>query len=336
MGTSNPLPSPAMESILRKTKSPTLSNRIHDFKHHASTTLQLADNTVRNYVNDLVPLVEYLEESNLHDLNKVDRSFLRGYLAYLMSNGFNRNSVSRKLSTLKSFFKFLKQSGNLRDDQTSIIKGPKKERKLPAIASKFEIDRLLDTPDLTTKVGIRDRALLELLYATGLRVSEIQSMNIEDVDLKTREIRVVGKGSKPRIALFGDHSKRWVVEYLENVRSRFTNRSSDLAMWLNQSGGRLSSRSVQRIVKKYALQAGLASQFHTHSIRHSFATHLLDGGADLRVVQELLGHSSPATTQIYTHISGKQSRHVYLQAHPRAKNNTKNAAPNSDRPVSST
>ncbi len=336
MTTSNRLPSPAMERILRKSKSPTLSNHIYDFKHHASTTLQLADNTVRNYVNDLVPLVKYMEESNLHDLNKVDRSFLRGYLAYLMSNEFNRNSVSRKLSTLKSFFKFLRQSGDIRDEQTGIIKGPKREKKLPAIASNFEIDRLLNAPDLNTNAGIRDRALLELLYATGLRVSEIQSMDIDDIDLKTQEIRVVGKGSKPRVALFGEHCNRWVVEYLEHVRSRFTGRKPCSAMWLNQKGGRLSSRSVQRIVKKYALQAGLAPQFHTHSIRHSFATHLLDGGADLRVVQELLGHSSPATTQIYTHISAEQNRHVYLKAHPRAKNNTKNAAPDSNRPVSST
>ena len=336
MTTSNRLPSPAMERILRKSKSPTLSNHIYDFKHHASTTLQLADNTVRNYVNDLVPLVKYMEESNLHDLNKVDRSFLRGYLAYLMSNGFNRNSVSRKLSTLKSFFKFLRQSGDIRDEQTGIIKGPKREKKLPAIASNFEIDRLLNAPDLNTNAGIRDRALLELLYATGLRVSEIQSMDIDDIDLKTQEIRVVGKGSKPRVALFGEHCNRWVVEYLEHVRSKFTGRKPCSAMWLNQKGGRLSSRSVQRIVKKYALQAGLAPQFHTHSIRHSFATHLLDGGADLRVVQELLGHSSPATTQIYTHISAEQNRHVYLKAHPGAKNNTKNAAPDSNRPVSST
>ncbi|MAE80499.1 MAG: tyrosine recombinase [Chloroflexi bacterium] len=336
MATSDHLPSRAMERILQKSHSPTLPNRIRDFQQHASTTLQLADNTVRNYVNDLVPLVKYLEESNLHDLDKVDRSFLRGYLAYLMSNGFNRNSISRKLSTLKSFFKFLKQSGELSNDQTSIIKGPRKEGKLPAVASKYEIDRLLEAPDLTTKAGIRDRALLELLYATGLRVSEIQSMNVDDIDLKTKEIRVVGKGSKPRIALFGEQSNRWIVEYLENVRSRFTGKNYNQAVWLNQTGGRLSSRSVQRIVKKYALQAGLASQFHTHSIRHSFATHLLDGGADLRIVQELLGHSSPATTQIYTHISAEQSRHVYLNAHPRAKNDTKNAAPDSDRPVSST
>ena len=336
MATSNRLPSRAMETILQKSHSPTLPKRIHDFKQHAGTTLQLADHTVRNYVNDLVPLVEYLEESELSDLDKVDRSFLRGYLAYLISNGFTRNSVSRKLSTLKSFFKFLKHSGEISNHQISIIKGPKKEKKLPSVASKFEMDRLLDAPDLTTKAGIRDRALLELLYATGLRVSEIQSMDLDDVNLKTQEVRVVGKGAKPRIALFGENSTRWVAEYLDNVRPQITCRSSATAMWLNQTGGRLSSRSVQRIVKKYALQAGLEPQFHTHSIRHSFATHLLDGGADLRVVQELLGHSSPATTQIYTHISAEQSRHVYLNAHPRAKNDIRNAAVDGSRPVSST
>ena len=143
-------------------------------------------------------------------------------------------------------------------------------------------------------------------------------MVLANIDLRTNEVRVIGKGSKPRVALFGKQGAYWIDVYLKDVRPKFTSRRSDDAVWMNQSGGRLSSRSIQRIVKKYSVAAGLDPNFHTHSLRHSFATHLLDGGADLRVVQDLLGHSSPATTQIYTHVSTEQARKVYLGAHPRA------------------
>ena len=318
MTTIKRLPSPAMEQALRQTRNPDISGLIHGFIDHIATTRQLATHTVRNYVNDLVPLIEYLDERDVVDLEKVDRLFLRGYLAWLMSSGYSRSSVSRKLSALKSFFRFLRMNGVVEIDQTDLVTGPKKEKKLPAIASSHEIDRLLDEPDTGTDAGIRDRALLELLYAAGLRVSEANAMILADLDLKTNEVRVIGKGSKPRVVLFGRQGARWLDVYLKDVRPKFTSRRSDDAVWMNQSGGRLSTRSIQRIVKKYALAAGLDPDFHTHSLRHSFATHLLDGGADLRVVQDLLGHSSPAATQIYTHVSTEQARKVYLGAHPRA------------------
>ena len=312
------LPSSAMEDALRRERLPRYSKQVREYAYHIATTRQLADHTVRNYINDLVPLIEYLDEQNISDLARVDRLFLRGYLAWLMSLGFSRNSVSRKLSALKSFFRFLRKTGVVEIDQTALVTGPRREKKLPVIASSFEIDRLLDVPDTSTDAGIRDRALLEVIYAAGLRVSEITAMDLDDLDLKSKEVRVIGKGSKPRVTLIGERSVRWLERYLVDVRPIFTSRRSDAAVWMNQSGGRLSARSVQRIVKKYALAAGLDPEFHTHSIRHSFATHMLDGGADLRVVQDLLGHSSPATTQIYTHVSTEQARRVYLGAHPRA------------------
>ncbi|MCH8116340.1 MAG: tyrosine recombinase [Chloroflexi bacterium] len=318
MTTTGQLPSPAMEDALQQTRFPRYSRQVREYADHIATTRQLADHTVRNYVNDLVPLIEYLGEQDISDLARVDRLFLRGYLAWLMTLGFSRNSVLRKLSALKSFFRFLRQTGVIEIDQTGLVAGPRREKRLPAVASSFEIDRLLDGPDVATDPGIRDRALLELLYAAGLRVSEVTAMDLGDLDLKSKEVRVIGKGSKARVALIGDHSVHWLERYLADVRPKFTSRRSDAAVWMNQSGGRLSARSVQRTVKKYALAAGLDPDFHTHSIRHSFATHLLDGGADLRVVQDLLGHSSPATTQIYTHVSTEQARRVYLAAHPRA------------------
>ncbi|HJP28461.1 MAG TPA: tyrosine recombinase [Dehalococcoidia bacterium] len=316
--TTTRLPSPAMEDALRQANIAEAPRLIREFAAHITVVRQLADHTVRNYINDLVPLIEYLDEQNVSTFGDVDRLFLRGYLAWLITHGYSRNSVSRKLSALKSFFRFLSRSGVVELDQSDLVTGPKKEQKLPVIASSFEIDHLLDEPDTATDAGIRDRALLELLYGAGLRVSEANAMDLADVSVESKEVRVIGKGAKPRVVLFGEQGARWLDNYLTDVRGKFVSRRSDSAVWMNQSGGRLSTRSIQRTVKKYAEAAGLDPEFHTHSLRHSFATHLLDGGADLRVVQDLLGHSSPATTQIYTHVSTEQARKVYLGAHPRA------------------
>lgn len=313
------LPSPAMEDALLRSNIPDLASLVREYADHTASTRQLSEHTVRNYINDLVPLVEYLDEQDISNLKNVDRLLLRGYLAWLISAGYSRSSVARKLSALKSFFRFLRQFSDIELDQIDLVTGPKKEKKLPAIASSFEIDRLLDEPNTSTDTGIRDRAILEMLYGAGLRVSEANAMNIADINLETKEARIIGKGSKPRIALFGKSAGVWLEKYLSEVRPKFATRRYDSAIWMNQSGGRLSPRSIQRIVKKYAAAADLDPDFHTHSLRHSFATHLLDGGADLRVVQDLLGHSSPATTQIYTHVSAEQARKVYLNAHPRAK-----------------
>ena len=327
MRTAKQLPSPAMEEALLKSDVPEISNLIRNYVEHIGITRQLAVHTVRNYVNDLAPFVRFLDEKEVGKLSTVDRLFLRSYLAWLISGGFTRSSVSRKLSALKSFFQFLRHSGVIELDNTELMTAPKKEQKLPAIASSHEIDRLLDEPDTNTDAGIRDRAILELLYGAGLRISEAYAIDITDIDLGSREVRVIGKGSKPRIALFGQSASKWIDNYLKNIRLKFASRGSDTAVWMNQSGGRLSTRSIQRIVKKYAIAAGLDPDFHTHSLRHSFATHLLDGGADLRVVQDLLGHSSPATTQIYTHVSAEQARSIYLGAHPRASRSTSSTKP---------
>ncbi len=330
MTTAKRLPSRAMEQALENSRVDDVSNVVREYVEHISRTRQLAQHTVRNYVNDLAPFIEFLEVKSAAKFDDVDRIFLREYLAWLISNGYNRSSVARKLSALKSFFRFLRHSGEIELDQTDLVTGPKKEKKLPAVASSFEIDRLLDEPNTSTDAGIRDRALLELLYGAGLRVSEANASDVSDIDFEARELRVLGKGSKPRIALFGEQAGNWIDKYFSLVRPKFATRKSEPAIWLNQSGGRLTSRSIQRIVKKYALAAGLNPEFHTHSLRHSFATHLLDGGADLRVVQDLLGHSSPATTQIYTHVSAEQARNVYLGAHPRA--NRKRKDEHSDSP----
>ena len=194
----------------------------------------------------------------------------------------------------------------------------KLDSRLPRFLSMDEAEKLVTSPDPSSDKRIRDRALLELVYAAGLRVSEVGGLNLHSVNLDTRELKVTGKGSKDRVVLMGQSARDAIKVYLAEVRSAIGPVGSEDALFVNRYGNRLSERSIQKIVREYATRAGLGSQVHTHTLRHSFATHMLEGGADLRVVQELLGHSSPATTQIYTHITGREARRAYMSAHPRA------------------
>lgn len=291
---------------------------VREFEQHLRTARQLAPLTVRNYLNDLTPFFEYLDMKDAPDLDRADRLFLRGYLTWLLEIGYERPSMARKLTALRAFYRFLVERGVVTQNQTGAVSAPKLQSRLPVIVSADEIAQLMSSPDITRPAGIRDRALLETLYGAGLRVSEAQSLDMQDLSRQTREVRVVGKGSKPRVALVGRTAVDWIDRYLSEVRMKWVGRRSGDALFLNRYGARLSVRSMQLIVKRHALKAGLDAEFHTHTLRHSFATHLLDGGADLRVVQELLGHASPATTQVYTHVSTAQARKGYEAAHPRA------------------
>ncbi len=314
----------SLPGLRAATRGTPWSGTVHDFETHLRAARQLAPLTVRNYLNDLVPFFVFTTKSGKDDLARADRLFLRAYLGWLMELGYTRQSISRKLSALRAFYKFLHGSGAVPVDHTGRVSAPKLEQRLPVIASASDIERLLAAPSPSTPTGIRDRAMLEVLYGAGLRVSEAQSLDISDVDLRSREVRVTGKGSKTRVSLIGREAVDRLTKYLSEVRPNRAGRRSGNALFLNQYGGRLSVRSFQEAAKKYAVEVGLDPSFHTHTLRHSFATHLLDGGADLRVVQDLLGHASPATTQIYTHVSAAQARKVYLTAHPRA---NKHAAP---------
>lgn len=293
--------------------------QVRNFEQHLRTARQLAPLTVRNYLNDLTPFFEYMDMKDTLDLERADRLFLRGYLAWLLEIGYQRPSMARKLTALRAFYRFLSDRGDITHNQTGSVSTPKMASRLPVVVSAEEIEQLMASPDITRPAGIRDRALLETLYAAGLRVSEAQALDLRDLNRQTREVRVIGKGSKQRVALIGRSAVEWLDRYVSDVRLKWAGRRSGEAMFLNRYGGRLSVRSVQQIVKRHALKAGLDPEFHTHTLRHSFATHLLDGGADLRVVQELLGHASPATTQVYTHVSTAQARKVYESAHPRAR-----------------
>ena len=286
-----------------------------------------SDYTVRNYLHDLLGgrkpgaengFFQFLRQNKIMTLEVVDRQVIRDYNAWLMENDIAKSSIARRQSAIRSFFNFLVREGLLPHNPMEEVTSPKRERRLPSLLSTTEVTRLLETPDPATPVGLRDRALLELLYASGLRVSELVSLNLGQVNIDSKEIRVVGKGSKERMVLMGEPAARALIVYFEEGRPHLLGDKRSNAIFISRQGERLIERRVQKILERYARIAGIERRVHPHMLRHTFATHMLDGGADLRVVQELLGHADLSSTQIYTHVSKSQARKVYLSAHPLA------------------
>ena len=275
--------------------------------------------TVRNYAIGLVNFRDFLKSEQVGSLNEVNKNILRDYMYHLMEQGFAKTTIACKLSAIRSFYRYLVREGIITTNPVANTSSPKIDRRLPSFLTKEEIIRLVEAPDLSKPPGQRDRAFLELLYAAGLRVSELANLTLEQVNLDKREVRVLGKGAKERITLMGEPAARALAMYLEQGRPKLLKQRKNNAMFLNRFGGQLTTRSVENILKRYAEQVGIVRRVHPHMVRHTFATHLLDGGADLRVVQELLGHASLSSTQIYTHVSKSQAKKVYLSAHPLAK-----------------
>jgi len=275
--------------------------------------------TVRNYKTDLLGFFQFLRTKGIGSLKEVDRHTLRDYMGYLVEQGIVKASIARKLSAIRSLYRYLLREGVVSTSPVATTSSPKLDRRLPSFLTIEEVERLLKAPDLSTPQGQRDQALMELLYASGLRVSELVSLDPGQINLDTNEIRVWGKGSKERMALMGEPAAEALRHYLEQGRPKLLGERKSNALFLNRYGQRLMERRVQRILQEYAKRAGLNKRVHPHMLRHTFATHLLDGGADLRVVQELLGHARLSSTQIYTHVTKSQARKVYLSAHPMAR-----------------
>ncbi|MBL7064297.1 MAG: tyrosine recombinase [Anaerolineae bacterium] len=274
--------------------------------------------TVKNYGTDIGQFLDYCRAQGIGSLEQVDRSLLRNYLAELDAAGYVKASIARRVAELRSFGDFVVREEVLEHNPFRLIRAPRVPKRLPRYLTVAEAEALLAMPDTSTPRGLRDRAIIEVLYAAGLRVSELVGLDIGDVDLAQAQVRVVGKGGKERIGLLGRPAVEAVRAYLKTGRPALLSRQPTNALWLNHRGGRLTARGVALILSKAGQQAGIRTPVSPHIIRHSFATHLLDGGADLRVVQELLGHADLATTQIYTHVSQSRAREVYLRAHPRA------------------
>ncbi len=292
----------------------------------------LSPYTVRNYTTDLIGnyargaekgFFQFLRIKHVGSLDEVDKQVLRDYMSWLMAQGVVKSSIARKLSAIRSFYRYLVREELVSANPLEKVSSPKLDRRLPLFLTVEETVRLLEAPDRSTPQGLRDRALLELLYAAGLRVSELESLNLEQLNTETNEIRVWGKGSKERIVLIGAPAAQALTDYLTHGRPTLLGGRKANAVFLNQYGGRLPARRIQKILDKYTKKAGIGKKVHPHVLRHTFATHLLDGGADLRVVQELLGHAQLATTQVYTHVSQSQARKIYQSAHPMARKEDK-------------
>ncbi len=311
--------------------SPATPDLLERYSLYLTGQRALSDNTRRIYLDDLHTFLAYCRQQG-HGLRDMDRQLLRGYTAYLATAGrtdgprpagYARVSIVRKLTALRTFYNFLVQEGWFKSTPVPSARSfpVKVERPLPTFLVEGEAKRLLAAAadDEETPEGLRARAIMELLYASGVRLAELHGMNLGDVQHGRREILVRGKGDKERWVLYGDEASKALDDYLNDSRPRLSASSEyDDPLFVNRYGKRLSRRSIQKIVSDYAARAGLKEGIHPHTLRHSFASHMLEGDADLRVIQELLGHSSVSTTQIYTHITKQEARRAYMDFHPLA------------------
>jgi integrase/recombinase XerC len=302
---------------------------IEQFLEHLRYERNVSAHTLRNYASDLEQFVDHLAPADpksgarkFPDLKNVDHLTIREWLAELHSAQKKKASIARKLAALRTFFQFLVREGLLESNPAKLVSTPRQEKKLPKHLSIEEAIKFIETPDIQTDLGKRDRAMLELMYATGVRVAELTTLNLADIDFRNQLIRVTGKRRKQRIVPFGDPAANAIRDYLK-VRDKFLLNSpiserDDEALFLNYQGTRITTRSVGRMVEKYIKICAGIHRISPHALRHSFATHLLDSGADLRDIQELLGHARLSTTQVYTHVSMEKLVEVYDKAHPKA------------------
>ena len=300
----------------------TLHEALAEFLRHLALEKNASAHTVKSYREDLTQALEFFSiraGGRAPDAGQLTTRQLRAHLAWLHEKGYAKSTIARRLAAVRSWCRFLCRQGVLAVDPAAGLRGPRQDKKLPHFVGRDDMLRLLAAPPADTPLGLRDRALLETLYSAGLRVSELTGLGVDDLDLDDGVATVRGKGRRERLALLGPPARealgRWLPERAALAGPRA---SSQPALFLNRNGARLSSRSVGRLLEKYLRQAGLDPRTSPHTLRHSFATHLLDAGADIRSVQELLGHRSLGTTQIYTHVTTQRLRDSYHKAHPRA------------------
>jgi integrase/recombinase XerD len=297
--------------------TPPLPLEIRQFLDYARVEKGLAANSIASYRRDLLEFARYVEKQGT-TFGSVDRAEVRTFLTGLYRRGLSARSVARHLISLRNLFRFLVKEGMLRNDPTAGIESPKLGVELPHYLSLDEVEKLLETPDPSTPAGLRDRAMLQLVYATGLRVSELVSLRVDDLDMNLGILRCIGKGRKERLIPVGKSALRAVELYLREGRRQFLKKPGTPYLFLNVRGGGLSRVAFWKILRRYGKQAGVLLGLTPHAIRHSFATHLLERGADLRSVQIMLGHSDISTTQIYTHVLKERLKQVHQTHHPRA------------------
>ncbi|RMG03507.1 MAG: tyrosine recombinase XerC [Acidobacteria bacterium] len=299
---------------------------LKQFLEHLRYERNASQHTLRNYAIDLGQFLDYLiniGKGNAIKVNDIDHLTIREWMAHLYSQNKKKTSIARKLASLRTFFQFLVREGVLEQNPARLVSRPRIEQKLPTTLSVEEVTKFIEMPDLSTDLGKRDRAILEFLYATGVRVSELVNLNLRDIDFREKVVRVTGKRRKQRVVPFGDYAAQALMLYLVEARPKFLancppSKRDEQAVFLNYQGTRITTRSVGRMVEKYIKQCADLHSISPHSLRHTFATHLLDKGADLRAIQELLGHARLSTTQIYTQVSMEKLIEEYTRTHPKS------------------
>ncbi|PKL81294.1 MAG: site-specific tyrosine recombinase XerD [Ignavibacteriae bacterium HGW-Ignavibacteriae-4] len=296
-----------------------LTKHLKAFLYYIELEKGLAENTILSYNNDLTRLIEFTYDNGVSYYQEISLELLENFFNQLYELGLNNSSRARYLSAIRELFKYLNYKKIIPDNKTEKLDLPKSSRKIPEVLSFHEISLILDSIDIHTHLGIRDRAMLETLYASGLRVSELTGVKERDILFDEGIIRVFGKGSKERIVPIGSSALQFIKQYLSEVRFHIKNSNKHAEeLFLNSRGGKLSRMGIWKIIDKYVKMTNIEKNVHPHTFRHSFATHLLEGGADLRSVQEMLGHSDISTTQIYTHIDNQYLKEIHNSFHPRA------------------
>ncbi|EMF0148434.1 site-specific tyrosine recombinase XerD [Enterococcus hirae] len=295
-----------------------MNEEINDYLHYLTIERGLSLNTRKSYERDLLQYIHYLEDEQITSWQDVDRYVVINYLEKMHDEKKAPATVTRMITSLRRFHQFLRQERLTDHDPMQHIDTPKKVQKLPSTLSLTEVERLIETPDTTKNLGIRDRAILEVMYATGMRVSELVGLKLSDLHLSLGLVQTLGKGDKERIIPLGDYAIQWLERYLDEARPLLVANPSETHVFVNHHGTGLSRQGIWKNLKQLVREAGINKEVTPHTLRHSFATHLLENGADLRTVQELLGHADISTTQIYTHITKKRMTDVYKQHFPRA------------------
>lgn len=301
-----------------------MSMIIKEFLDYILNQKKYSLNTYKNYEIDIKEFFSYLNDTKT-DYKDVSYDFIKGYLMILYERKLSRGTVSRKLSALRSFYKYLFNQDIINTNPFNYVTTPKKEKKLPNYLGIIELETIFNFPDLNTSLGQRNRLILELLYATGIRVGELVNIKLNDIDLSRKEVRILGKGNKERIALFGDYCLDYINLFMNDGRLKILDKNNVSCDYLiiNNRGRKITTRAVEEIIDDIVKKASIKKHVSPHMLRHSFATHLLNNGCDILTVKELLGHESLESTQIYTHVSNERLREVYLKCHPLNRQNSK-------------
>jgi len=294
-----------------------MTNQVISFLKYLNIEKSYSKYTVLNYGKDLKVFINFLNEVKINSISKIEYNDIRKFLEFLYNMNYSKKSIARHISSLRSFFKYMAREGVITNNPMTLISNPKLDKKLPKVLYYDELEKILEVPDRNTKLGLRDATILEMFYSTGIRVSELVNIKINDIDFYEKQIKILGKGNKERYVIYGKVLDKLLNEYINNSRNILMKKSNDY-LFLNNLGNKITDRGIRLIIDNILKKGMINYHISPHTLRHTFATHLLDNGADLKSVQELLGHESLSSTQIYTHVSNERLREVYLKTHPRS------------------